>query len=180
MKSALVLTSSMIPHKVYQWHKSVCAELSGDVDVLERYADEPITCPSFTIYNPAVLRIKKSLDKTRKRANFSRSNLYNHYKHKCAYCGRRFKSRDLTFDHVMPRSRGGPTDWSNVVAACGGAKGCNARKDDRTPEEAGMRLLYLPKQPTSLPIVGVIALPRHVPELWLPYLEGHRTMQAVG
>ena len=56
-----------------------------------------------------------------------------------------------------------------------------ARKDDRTPHEAGMRLLSQPVKPKSLPLSATIfVLPKHVPELWLPYLEGHRTMRAVG
>jgi 5-methylcytosine-specific restriction endonuclease McrA len=177
MKSALVLTAAMVPHKIYVWHKSVCAALSGDVDVLEEYEDETISGPSLSIQNPAVLRIRKSMVKTKKRACFSRGNVYSYYGHRCQYCGVRFKARDLNYDHVMPRHRGGPTDWNNVVPSC---YSCNERKGGRTPEEAGMKLLRLPSQPSSLPIVGVIALPRHVPEIWLPYLEGHRTMQAVG
>lgn len=62
----------------------------------------------------------------------------------CAYCGFEFKNEDLTRDHVQPRSRSGPDIWTNVVAACGG---CNKVKDDRTPEEARMKLLYVPYAP---------------------------------
>lgn len=62
----------------------------------------------------------------------------------CAYCGFQFKTEDLTRDHVHPRSRGGPDKWQNVVTACGG---CNKIKDDRTPEEAKMKLLYCPYAP---------------------------------
>lgn len=62
----------------------------------------------------------------------------------CAYCGQDFKPEDLTRDHVHPRSRGGADKWINVVTACGG---CNKYKDDRTPEEADMKLLYVPYAP---------------------------------
>lgn len=62
----------------------------------------------------------------------------------CAYCGGVFGHDHLTRDHVMPTSRGGKDVWQNVVAACGG---CNKLKDDRTPEEAGMKLLYVPYAP---------------------------------
>lgn len=63
----------------------------------------------------------------------------------CAYCGCEFKTEDLTRDHVHPRSRSGPDKWQNVVTACGG---CNKIKDDRTPEEAKMKLLYVPYAPS--------------------------------
>lgn len=62
----------------------------------------------------------------------------------CAYCGDEFKSADLTRDHVAPKAQGGVNRWTNVVTACAS---CNKRKDDRTPEEAGMQLLYVPYEP---------------------------------
>lgn len=180
MKSALVLTAQMIPHKIYPWQKSICAAISGDVDVLEEYEDETISGPSLSIQNPAVIRIRKSITKTKKNPTFSRGNVYGWYKYKCQYCGKKFKAKDLNYDHVLPQSRGGPTDWTNIVPSCRGPKGCNARKNNRTPEEAGMKLLNQPRKPASLPITGIIALPRNVPDLWLPYLEGHRTISLVG
>jgi 5-methylcytosine-specific restriction endonuclease McrA len=62
----------------------------------------------------------------------------------CQYCGRQPSRKDLTVDHVLPRSRGGHTAWENVVAAC---QRCNGRKGNRTPEEAGMSLLSPPVRP---------------------------------
>lgn len=64
----------------------------------------------------------------------------------CAYCATAFSPSDLTRDHVHPRSRGGPDEWKNVVTACGS---CNRVKDDRTPEEAHMPLVYLPYAPSK-------------------------------
>lgn len=66
----------------------------------------------------------------------------------CAYCGRKFHESELTLDHVQPESRGGAWSWTNLVAACGGPQGCNTVKANRTPEEAGMPLLYVPYQPS--------------------------------
>jgi 5-methylcytosine-specific restriction endonuclease McrA len=62
----------------------------------------------------------------------------------CAYCGDRFDDDDLQMEHIVPSSRGGPTSWNNVVTACGS---CNLRKSNRTPEESGMPLLYVPYVP---------------------------------
>jgi HNH endonuclease len=63
----------------------------------------------------------------------------------CAYCGQRFAERDLQCEHIVPQSRGGLWTWMNLVSACGA---CNGRKADRTPEQAGMPLLYLPYVPS--------------------------------
>lgn len=70
--------------------------------------------------------------------------LFRRDQHICAYCGGEFGHLDLTRDHVMPTSRGGKDIWQNVVASC---SGCNKVKDDRTPEESGMKLLYVPYAP---------------------------------
>lgn len=63
----------------------------------------------------------------------------------CAYCGQRFHERELQCEHIVPESRGGRWTWMNLVTACAA---CNARKADRTPEEAGMPLVYLPYVPS--------------------------------
>jgi 5-methylcytosine-specific restriction endonuclease McrA len=70
--------------------------------------------------------------------------LFRRDQHICAYCGNEFGHDHLTRDHIVARSRGGPDVWTNVVTACGG---CNKLKDDRTLEQAGMKLLYLPYAP---------------------------------
>jgi CRISPR/Cas system Type II protein with McrA/HNH and RuvC-like nuclease domain len=74
-----------------------------------------------------------------------RSVLYSRDHHMCAYCGDVFSPKDLTIDHVTPKSRGGKNTWMNTVAAC---KPCNLRKGSKTPEEAKMHLLYVPYRPT--------------------------------
>lgn len=70
--------------------------------------------------------------------------LFQRDRNLCLYCGRQYSAGDLTRDHVMPASRGGASVWENCVTAC---RGCNQRKDDRTPEEAGMKLLAVPYIP---------------------------------
>jgi hypothetical protein len=75
----------------------------------------------------------------------TKAKLLRRDRHTCAYCGGAFAERDLQVEHIVPDSRGGPYTWMNLVTACAD---CNARKADRTPEEAGMPLLYLPYVPT--------------------------------
>ena len=76
---------------------------------------------------------------------FSRSKLFRRDRHTCAYCGQRFGENVLQCEHMVPASRGGRWTWMNLVSACGA---CNGRKADRTPEEAGMPLVYLPYVPS--------------------------------
>ena len=75
---------------------------------------------------------------------FTRRNILEHYAHKCCYCGHKFGSSSLNYDHVIPSSRGGKTDWNNIVPSC---YKCNTKKANRTPEEAGMKMFYHPSKP---------------------------------
>jgi len=77
--------------------------------------------------------------------SFSKPKVIRRDRHTCAYCGDAHQMRDLTVDHIVPASRGGPLSWMNTVAAC---RACNARKADRTPEEARMPLLFTPYVPS--------------------------------
>lgn len=104
---------------------------SGHQSLLEL---KPILC----------IRGPMNIARPHKSPPFSRDVLLRRDRCLCAYCGQVFKERDLTLDHVTPESRGGETDYKNLVAAC---RPCNNRKDNRTPEEARMPLLYVPYTP---------------------------------
>src|SRR3954453_7035926 len=79
---------------------------------------------------------------------FSRRNVAKRAHHPCQYCGTQPGAEAITIDHVIPRSQGGTSSWTNCVAAC---DACNARKADRTPEQAGMRLRKRPVRPEWKP-----------------------------
>lgn len=81
---------------------------------------------------------------------YTRENVFRRDRHTCQYCGRRYDTRQLNIDHVTPRHRGGPTDWTNVVCSC---RNCNATKGSRTPNEAGMPLLKEPRKPRWRPFL---------------------------
>lgn len=74
----------------------------------------------------------------------SRRMLFKRDRHMCAYCGSVLHDKSLELEHVIPKSKGGKTTWTNIVSAC---RQCNAKKDDRTPEQARMQLLYVPYTP---------------------------------
>ncbi len=80
---------------------------------------------------------------------FSRRNVSKRDHHTCQYCGTQPGWESITVDHVVPRAQGGPTSWTNCVAAC---VRCNTRKADRTPEQAGMTLRKRPTRPDWKPL----------------------------
>jgi 5-methylcytosine-specific restriction endonuclease McrA len=100
---------------------------------------------------------------------YSKDNVFARDRGECQYCGLKLKRKDITLDHVIPRAQGGTTSWENIVVAC---DTCNQKKRDKTPHQAGMKLLSLPKAPTSMPETFKISLQyeKHFPEAWKFYL----------
>lgn len=121
---------------------------------------------TFTL--PSILRLLKRVRPRRDApVRFSRRNVYIRDKHKCQYCGVIVDPKEITCDHVIPRSRGGKTSWENVVAAC---HDCNLKKGSRLPEEIGMRLARPPVKLTTLPTLSGLRQPLQLPESWRTYL----------
>jgi len=106
---------------------------------------------------------------------FSRINVLTRDGMRCCYCGERKRPRDLNYDHVLPRSRGGKTVWINIVTSC---MPCNRRKGSKTPQEAGLKMHFKPYAPSSLthhePLLFLL---EKAPPEWLPYL-GHRAAES--
>jgi 5-methylcytosine-specific restriction endonuclease McrA len=162
----LVLTPRMSPHQTIAWQESVCLDYQLKADILERY-EETVRSPTVTMRIPAVARLVKTLAHDKQNVKFSRTNVYARDGYRCCYCGKRPPADELNYDHVTPRSKGGKTNWENIVTSC---IRCNSKKDNRTPRQAGMKLLKQPQKPKSLPLSSPILLPRDVPSLWVPYL----------
>jgi 5-methylcytosine-specific restriction endonuclease McrA len=158
----LVLDQGYAPHRVVTWQRAVCMLFGGKVEVLEEY-DEEIHSPSLVMRMPAVVRLHNQVRRRHRVVRFSRFNVLLRDGFRCQYCGASPSIRELTMDHVMPRARGGPTRWNNVVAAC---KPCNNRKGMRTPEEALMPLEQRPGEPRFLPSNGPRIVARSMHEKW--------------
>ena len=120
-------------------------------DVVEVWPDAFFHSPSTTIAVPKVIALRQyaPISATPK---FCRRSILLRDKFRCQYCGERFESADLTFDHVIPRSAGGRTEWGNILSAC---IPCNKKKRDSLPNYSGrrgkddMRPLKAPRQPTT-------------------------------
>jgi 5-methylcytosine-specific restriction endonuclease McrA len=129
--------------------------------------DDFIRTIHFEIQVPRVIRLLTYDRLPRTRVKFNRRNIFARDGNRCQYCGRRFPTGELSLDHVMPRSRGGGTDWENIVCAC---VRCNVRKGGRTPSEAGMRLTKPPIKPRTSPTLG-LKLANRKYQSWKTFLD---------
>lgn len=162
----LLLSQSYEPVKVIPWQRALTLLFLGKVEVIEEY-DHDVKSISFVIKMPAVVRLLQAFRRFRKPVKFSRVNIYARDSYQCQYCGEQKTLAELTYDHVVPRSQGGKTEWTNIVTAC---EPCNFRKGGRTPEQAKMKLRRKPIQPTGLPAITVEVSRKSIPDAWRDYL----------
>ncbi|MDG2244555.1 MAG: HNH endonuclease [Rhodospirillaceae bacterium] len=135
---------SYFPLSLWSWQDALKAVFLERVNVVSEY-DTVVRSPSFELKLPSVISLKKYAPTNRSPA-FTRFNVFLRDYFTCQYCGVNQSANDLTFDHVVPRSRGGRTTWQNVAAAC---SACNLHKANRTPQEASMTLRRVPAKPTA-------------------------------
>ena len=169
---ALVLNAdfrplSYFPLSLWPWQEAVKAAFLGRVNIVSEY-DRVVRSPSLEIRLPSVIALKEYVHLDRRPA-FTRFNVFLRDRFECQYCLDGFQSEDLTFDHVIPRSRGGRTTWENVVTAC---QTCNLLKGNRQLAESGLRLLRPPVQPTAYQLQenGRAFPPNFLHESWNDFL----------
>lgn len=174
---ALVLNAdytplSYYPLSLWPWQTAVKAMFLERVDVIAHYERE-VRSATTRLQLPSVIALKQYVKPSAHPA-FTRFNLFLRDKFQCQYCG---SPKDLTFDHVIPRSQGGRTTWENVATAC---SPCNLRKGGRTPREAGIRLMHTPHRPTTWQLQdhGRSYPPNHLHESWLDWLYWDIELQA--
>jgi 5-methylcytosine-specific restriction endonuclease McrA len=160
----LILNASFEPLHVCSLKRAVALLMQEIAERVED-GDRVLRSPNAVFPVPSVIRLRRYVKRPhRQRVAFNRKNLFRRDDHTCQYC--RLRSNDLTLDHVVPRSRGGPTSWENVVACC---RRCNAQKRDRTPEEAQMALTRRPAAPAFLFSSAYGLLP-DIDPMWEKYL----------
>ena len=169
MEQTLLLNATYEPLKVVHWRKAVTLYCQGKVEVISVYEDREIRSVSFTFKLPSVIRLLRRIRIKRRfdYVPFSRANIYARDNHSCQYCGKPFASSELTFDHVVPVAQGGRKDWENIVSCC---ITCNRRKGGRTPVQAGMTLIRVPKRPEKAPAIRITFGLRNAPESWRDYV----------
>lgn len=166
MSDVLLLDATYAPLRIVPWQRAVTLLFLGKVEVLEEYDGRLLRSPSLTLVMPAVVRLLRLVARPRAQVRFTRANVYRRDDHTCQYCGLRPGAGALTYDHVLPRARGGRTSWTNIVTCC---VTCNLRKGDRTPTEAGMPLRRAPGRPRGIDDLVAVS-PLCAPAIWRDYL----------
>lgn len=138
----LVLNADSQPLNVTTFQRGFNLVWKGKAEVVEYDRDAPIESSVGTFKRPLVIRLIRFVYIPFKKVPLSRQNIFRRDGHKCGYCK---SDKDLTIDHIFPKSRGGDNSWKNLVTCC---KKCNNKKDDMTPKEAGMKLLVSAYRPT--------------------------------
>lgn len=168
MRETLVLNASFEPLSTVSLRRAVVLVLQDKAVVERAHSGVRLRAASVELPVPQVIRLCRYVRVPfRRRAPWSRRGVLVRDRHRCAYCDR----RATTVDHVMPRSLGGGDTWLNTVASCAPD---NHRKADRTPEEAGMRLLRRPFEPTPADALLLALGMREQEQLpeWLTLPEG--------
>lgn len=157
--NVLMLDAGYQPIDVKPWQEVMVDWCNDKIEIVAE-CTERIIHRGREIYLPLIARFKDVIGPLKRAVKFSRDNLFARDKGRCRYCNLRVARDAITYDHVTPKSKGGKTNWTNIVICC--AK-CNQKKRNRAPEQAGMRVLGGPViKPKSLP-------PRLDPRLlWRP------------
>ena len=169
---ALVLNAdfrplSYFPLSVWGWQEAVKAVFLERVAIIQEY-DQMISSPSLEMKLPSVIALKDYVVQSRNPA-FTRFHVFLRDRFCCQYCAKAFPAHQLTFDHVIPRSRGGRTSWENVVSAC---TKCNLMKANKMPSSSGLYPITKPVVPSlyQLQENGRAFPPNHLHHSWADYL----------
>ena len=158
---------SYYPLSLWSWQDVVKAVFLNRVNIVAEY-EERINSPNFVMKLPSVIALKEYVKASRNPA-FTRFNVFLRDNFICQYCGIKKKSKELTFDHVIPKSHGGITNWENVVSAC---SPCNFKKGNKMGKEIGMNPINIPKAPTQhiLKLNGKNFPPNFLHKSWIDFL----------
>lgn len=169
-----MLNADGSPISIIPWQRALALVLNDKLVQLDFYAECKVRDGRGIAYPvPAVVMLRKYVHRPHHTVPFSRRNILIRDSLTCQYCGRVCEPKELTLDHVIPRSRwtgqGGPTVWTNVVAAC---EPCNKRKGDRLCEQAGMFPMQSPVKPKHGDLfIGLSPWREKIPQEWGPFLK---------
>lgn len=160
---ALVLNNDYSPIGVCTVEKAFLLVFLDKADQVEPFKEKLLRSVNKSFAMPAVVRLKRYVSIPYKGVELTRNNVFKRDAFECQYCG---SKKDLTLDHVLPRSRGGASSWKNLTTAC---KTCNAKKGDYTPEEAEMILKNKPHRPSYIMFIRDYS--GFLVEEWRPFLQ---------
>ncbi len=162
------------PLSVWPWQDAMVAVLQGRVQQISTY-DIEIHSVSKSYSVPSVVALKTY--HKRKRVSFTRYHVFLRDRFSCQYCGRPFSARELTFDHVVPRAKGGTTTWTNIVTCCAHH---NLLKGSRSLKESGLALTRRPFEPSPFELDEIArqqTARESLHKTWLDYLYWDATLE---
>lgn len=171
MSDTLILDSSYQVIGSIPWRRAVGKWVAGKVEIIVAYTDRFIKTASGQVPMPAVVRyVGKVIKKYYNRmVRFNKRNIMKRDQNKCCYCGVTLTRKSHEFEHIVPKSKGGKTDWKNIVSSC---RSCNRLKGDKPLHLSGLELRRKPYVPKWLPESEEAKLRRQgYPEDWKPFLE---------
>ena len=147
--SVLKLDSSFKPIEVIRWEEAIVLVWLKKAWAAE-YTDKWVHSAKRAFQIPSVIVLRRFIDEKFFTLPCTRKNILLRDEYRCQYCFQHLKESDLTIDHVLPRSKGGKSTWTNVVAAC---KPCNQHKRDLLIENSSLTLARRPKKPSYRSII---------------------------
>jgi len=162
MEKVLVLNADYTPLNVTSIFKGFNLVNRGKAEILKS-SDTPILAGSKSFIRPIIIRLLNYVRYRVNKLRINRQRLFKRDNFQCAYCG---SKKNLTIDHILPKSRGGKNTWMNLITCC---SGCNRLKDNRTPEESNMKLNFYPYEPN---IFSEVINPS-VEKVWLDFKKNY-------
>lgn len=166
----LLLDCNYFPVKIINWQKAMILFLTNRAEVVDEYSDKIIRSVNSTYKLPKILRLYADSPFFSRAVKFTRLNVFHRDQFSCQYCGIKLSATELTFDHVIPVCRNGPTNWENIVTCC---RPCNTKKGRKTLSEAKMKLLNKPKRPHWSPEL-CLRLKKDDPIEWWDFFPSER------
>jgi 5-methylcytosine-specific restriction endonuclease McrA len=158
MDRVLVLNSDYTPINVTSPQRGFKLVFKGKAEILKS-SDNPIYAGYQNFVRPLIIRLLKYVKYRVRNIRVNRNRIYRRDNGECVYCG---STKQLTLDHVIPKSKGGKNTWSNLVTCC---HKCNLYKADRTPQEAGLTMRAKPYEPSLFSDV----LNNSIERVWIEY-----------
>jgi 5-methylcytosine-specific restriction endonuclease McrA len=163
MTPVLVLNQDFRPICLCSVERAFLLIFLSKAEMMSAYQNQYLRTVSQSFPCPSVIKIRNYVNLPYKGVVLSRNNILKRDNHTCQYCGIK---ENLTLDHLIPKSKGGKTTWTNLVTAC---KSCNSRKGDRSPEDAGFILAQKPIKPSYMSFIK--ATTKHLREDWKPFFQ---------
>lgn len=178
----LALNASFEPLTMVPMRRALRLVIDGKAEIIEADANEIIRSASIRLPRPAIIRLVKFVHVPRRfRRQVTNTFLFARDDYRCQYCHRTqadLRQREcLTRDHLLPISRGGGNEWTNVVTAC---SSCNTRKGNRLPEECGMLPLHAPTEPHFVHLAWSVRRLTAIQQKYIRVFYGRGTLEALG